>query len=53
MKFYEIYIENGRNVHGDFYCYEDALDYAESCAKGHDFTIEEYDSEDDFFKSLS
>lgn len=52
MKFYEIYIENGRNVHGDFYSYEDALNYAESCARGHNFTIEEYDSEEDFFASL-
>lgn len=53
MKFYDINIENGRNVHGDFYSYTDALNYAVSCANGHNFTIEEYDSEEDFFASLS
>ena len=52
MKFYNIQYENGVNLHGDFYDYESALNYAESRSDGFDFTIEEYDNENDFFNSL-
>ena len=52
MKFYEIIYENGKELHGDFYNYADALNYAESRSGGHDFTIYEYDSEEAFFESF-
>ena len=52
MKFYVIDYENGAQLHGDFYRYEDALNYAESRSGGHDFTISKWDSETDYFESL-
>ncbi len=48
MKFYVIYYENGEFRHGYFHTYADALNYAESRNSGNEFTIEEYDSEEDF-----
>lgn len=52
MKFYVIEYENGAFRHGYFNSYSDALNYAESGSGGHDFTVSEYDSEDDYFNNL-
>ena len=52
MKFYVIDYENGAFRHGYFNSYSAALNYAESGSGGHDFTVSEYDSEDDYFNSL-
>lgn len=50
--FYVINYENGEMRHGEFYSYGEALNYAESHNGGHDFTIEEYDSEEEYLKNL-
>ena len=50
--FYVISYENGETRHGDFYNYSDALNYAESHNGGWDFTIEEFETEDDYLNSL-
>ena len=52
MKYYVISYENGETRYGDFNSYNDCLNYAESRNGGYDFTIEEYDSEEDYFNSL-
>ena len=50
--FYIINYENGEQRHGNFYRYEDVLNYAETRNGGYDFTIEEYDSEEDYLNDL-
>lgn len=48
MKFYVISYETGTTLYGEFASYFDAIDYAlqeSRCG----FTIEEYDSKDDYF----
>lgn len=50
--FYVIDYENGAVRYGDFNSYIDALNYAESNNKGYDFTVSEYDSEDDYYESI-
>ena len=50
--FYVINYENGEIRYGDFNHYSDALNYAESYNGGWAFTIEEYDSEDDYFENI-
>ena len=52
MKFYVIEIEGGRTLYGDFRTYYDALNYAESCSKGHEYTISVYDSEEDYLNNI-
>lgn len=49
MKYYVISYENGETRYGEFADYMSALNYAESRNGGYEFTIEEYDSEDDYF----
>lgn len=49
MKYYVISYENGEMRHGNFNSYADALNYAESRNGGYDFTIEEFDSEEDYY----
>ena len=53
MKYYVISYENGVIRTGEFSGYTSALDYAESYDEGCEFTIEEYESESDFFLSYS
>lgn len=50
--YYIINYENGEIRHGEFNCYTDALEYAESRNSGYDFTVEEYDSEEEYEESL-
>lgn len=50
--FYKIYYENGAERHGEFNTYADALDYAENNNGGHDFIVEEFETEDDYLESL-
>ena len=52
MKFYVITFENGECRHGNFSNYSQALNYAESRNGGWDYTIDEYDSEDDYLNNL-
>ena len=49
MKYYVISYENGETRYGEFADYTSALNYAESRNGGYEFTIEEYDSENDYF----
>lgn len=49
MKFYVISYENGETRYGEFADYTGALIYANSYNRGYDFTIEKYDSEEDYF----
>ena len=49
--YYVISYENGETRYGEFADYMSALNYAESRNSGYDFTIEEYDSEDDYFSN--
>lgn len=49
---YVINYENGEQRHGNFENYFDCLNYAESRNGGYGFTIEEYDSEEDYEQSL-
>lgn len=51
-KFYVIDYENGKTIYGEFYNYADVLSYAESCSRGYDYTISEYNSEEDYFNNL-
>ena len=51
-KFYIISYENGATRYGEFNRYIDALNYAESHNGGHDFIIEEYDSEEDYYNNI-
>lgn len=46
--FYVIKYENGMCRYGNFNSNGDALNYAESFNGGWDFTISEYDSEEDY-----
>jgi hypothetical protein len=48
MKYYIISYENGETRYGEFADYMSALNYAETRNGGYDFTIEEYDSEDEY-----
>lgn len=50
--FYVISYENGEMRYGNFNSYSDALNYAECRNGGYDFTIEEYDSEEDYEDNL-
>lgn len=52
MKFYVIEFENGAYRHGYFNSYQEAIDYADSFNGGWDYTISDYDSEDDYDNSL-
>lgn len=52
MKYYVINYENGSCRHGYFGSYTEALDYADNNNGGYEFTIEEYDSEEDYEESL-
>lgn len=52
MKYYIITYENGEYRHGEFNSYSEALNYAESRNNGYEFTIEEYESEEDYENSL-
>lgn len=52
MKYFVIEYENGEYRHGEFNSYSDALNYAESHNGGYNFTIDEYESEEDYEKSL-
>ena len=51
MKYFIIEYENGEYRHGEFNNYDDALNYAESYNSDYGFTIEEYDSEEDYLTS--
>lgn len=50
--FYVIRYENGAERYGTFYRYADAVNYAESRSGGWNYTIEEYDSEDDYLNNI-
>lgn len=50
--FYVISFSNGVTKYGNFYNYIDCLNYAESLSCGYNFTIEQYDSEEDYYNSL-
>lgn len=50
--FYVINYENGVTRYGDFSSYYDALNYAESNNGDYDFTIEQYDCEDDYYQNI-
>lgn len=52
MKFYVIDYENGATRYGEFNDYNEALNYAESSNGGYEFTIEEYDSQEDWENSF-
>ena len=52
MKYYIINYESGEMRHGYFNSYADALNYAESYNSENEFTIEEYDSEEDYEEEL-
>lgn len=52
MKYYIINYENGAMRHGEFNSYSECLNYAESNNGGWDFTIEEYDSEEEYYENL-
>jgi hypothetical protein len=52
MKYYVIEYENGEFRHGYFNSYSEALNYAESHNGGYEYTISEYDSEEDYLNSL-
>ena len=49
MKFYLISYENGETRYVEFADYTSALNYAVIHNSGYEFTIEKYDSEDDYF----
>ena len=51
MKFFVITYENGETRYGEFVDYTSALNYAESRNSGYNFTIEEYESEEEYFNS--
>lgn len=52
MKYYVIEYENGAYRHGEFNSYIDALNYAKSHCGGWAFTIEVYESEEDYLMNL-
>ena len=52
-KFYVLTFDEGSEKYGEFYRYSDAVNYAESLAEIYgDYTISEYDSEEDYFNNL-
>lgn len=53
MRFYVIEYENGAVRHGEFASAAEALNYAESCNGGYDFTISDYESVEEYDKSMS
>lgn len=44
--------ENGETRYGEFNNYNDCLNYAESRNGGHAYTIDEYENEEEYEKSL-
>lgn len=50
--FYVISYENGATRYLDCTNYNDVLDYAESHSGGHEYTVEEYDSQEDWENNL-
>lgn len=50
--FYVINYENGATRYGEFNSYADCLNYAESNNGGYEYTIEEYESEEEYFDNL-
>ena len=52
MKFFVIDYQNGACRHGYLNNYDEAFDYAENNNGGWDYTISEYDSEEDYFNNL-
>ena len=52
MKYYLIEWENGEFRHGYFTSYNEAVNYADSVMDFIDYTISEYDSEEDYFKTF-
>lgn len=52
MKFYVISYETGTTLYGEFPSYFDAVDYALQQSRC-GFTIEEYDSENDYFDLIN
>lgn len=52
MKKYVIKYENGAYRCGEFKSYQDAINYAENNNGGWNFTIEEYENEDDLMKKV-
>lgn len=51
-RFYIIRYESGEVRHGEFRNREEAQNYAESHNGGYDFTIEEYDDEEEFLNEI-
>lgn len=51
MKFFVISYESGEVRYGSFESRSSALNYAESRNSGYNFTIEEYESEEEYFNS--
>ena len=52
MKFYVVNYEDDKTRYANFNSYIDCLNYAKSRFGCYDFTIEEYDSEEDYFNNL-
>lgn len=50
--FYVIEYENGVCRYGNFNNYNEALNYAESCNGGWNFTISEYENEEEYYKNI-
>lgn len=48
MRFYVIEYENGAVRYGEFSSAAEALNYAESCNGGYDFTISDYASFEEY-----
>lgn len=51
-KFYVIEYDDGKTVYGDFRDYTDAVIHAMEINGDYDFTISEYDSEEEYFDNL-
>ena len=52
-KFFVLTFDDGAEKYGEFYTYSDAANYAESLSEIYgDYTISEYDSEEDYFNNL-
>lgn len=52
MKYFVIGFEDGRSINGKFDTYVDAVIYADSHCDGYDYTIEEYESEEDYLINI-
>ena len=50
--FYIIRYENGAVRYGEFSRYSDAVNYADSCNGGWDYTIEEYNAYEDYLNNI-